>query len=249
VIRLPVPVPPKRKNHPKKLTWERVHQIRLARAKGAQPRDLALANGVCVETIRHICSGKTWRDGTDSISRGIWPYKLTQETARQLRAERAQGVTLAVLAKRYGVTEACASRVCLGRCWKDGSEEATKGLSFYPKKLTWDEVRQIRSMRRITTLKTIARLFGVSESLIGRICQGYMWKDGDWENPYPPGSFHKMTPQKLLRLRELWMVNTPRKAIAKELGVSHSTVTHIINGLTWRKEWENEQDPRSEEVT
>lgn len=241
-VRLPVPVLPKRKGHPKKLTWEQVHRIRLSRARGVRPIVLAATYGVSANAIWRICTGKDWRDGTDAVSRGANPYILTQETARQLRADRARGMTLAALGKRYGVSEACASRVCLGKFWKDGSEELSKGVSCMPRKLTWDTVHEIRALRKGGMyLRLIAEKFGVSESLVARVCQGYAWKEDGWTNPFPPGHQRKLSPQKLLRLRELWMVNTPRKQMAKELGVSLGAITHVLTGRTWRKEWENER--------
>ena len=59
-----------------------------------------------------------WRDGTSVVGTGNGRAKLTEDLARECRARYAAGMSLAALAREYGVYNTTIQKVVTGQTWK-----------------------------------------------------------------------------------------------------------------------------------
>lgn len=73
---------------------------------------------------RHIRWATQVENEADKLAHGTWDArkggsKITAETARRIRADRAQGLTYLQLAKRHGTTAANVAQIIRGKSWRE----------------------------------------------------------------------------------------------------------------------------------
>ena len=107
--------------------------------------------------------------------------KLNKQKVRHARRLYKKGATISELARRYGVSSAAMSFALRGVTWKHvkgaiDTVSTAKGERNPHAKLTVNEVRQIRSSRRLSAAELAAR-YSVSESTITLVRNRKIWKD------------------------------------------------------------------------
>lgn len=224
-----------------KLTWARVHEIRALRVRGVPVIRLARRFGVDRMTIWRVVSGRIWKDGTEAASKAYRDprnrWKLTWDIVHRIRQERAAGAKADDLADRYDLNRRTVHRIVAGRSWADGTEQSCRSVN-HRVRLTWERVFEIRKLREQgLSFSAIAAKQGISVSTVGRVVHGHIWKGEGIHDPLPQGYWTKLNPEKIRRIRELWVTSTPLAHIAKELGVTVGAISLVVNEKNWRKEW------------
>lgn len=110
-------------------TMRHVHHLACIEQNGPRPPGKVASHGPCHNRAcwngRHL----SWqtrqadvldrkRDGTDSVGSRNGAAKLTENLVTLARAERLSGVTVRVLAIKYGVSRPTMSRALAGRTWQ-----------------------------------------------------------------------------------------------------------------------------------
>ena len=75
--------------------------------------------------------------------------------------------------------EWCTAKENDKHAWATGLKKARKGVEHHKAKLNEKQVRVIKHMltfKNRMTYREIAKIFGVYESLVGKICRGELWK-------------------------------------------------------------------------
>lgn len=107
--------------------------------------------------------------------------KLTEEQVREIRSLAGTCFEYE-LAARYAVTQAQIHTILAGKAWKHVDptpqyEPAGKGEGHPHAKLTWDQVREIRSLVGTCEQQELAKRFGVSKATICLIVSGKHWRE------------------------------------------------------------------------
>lgn len=116
-----------------RLTWQIVRNMRARYAAGETAPTLAKEYGVLPSSVWRIVRGDGWpergldikamrartRSRLGGLRLPIRGQKLSLEVAREIRHERASGLSLMSLARMYGVRKSTILKVCKGRMWRD----------------------------------------------------------------------------------------------------------------------------------
>lgn len=103
-------------------------------------------------------------------------------------------------------------------------------------KLTWGQVREIRSLRAEgKLLREIAPLFGISLVLVSQIVRGLIWDEDGYERraqkPKRP-----LSPEKATEIRRRYAQGgVTQKVLAAEYGVSQHNIYGILKGFIYRQ--------------
>jgi hypothetical protein len=111
------------RKHNAKLQETDIPTIRAARASGVKLSAIATQYGVEPQTISRVARQTGWThvpagDGQHAPDKLVNRAKLQESDILVIRAARAAGVKLRVLALQYGVTETTISDLVLGRTWR-----------------------------------------------------------------------------------------------------------------------------------
>lgn len=116
-------------------------------------------------------------------------------------------------------------------------------------KLTWDQVREIRSLRQREYLEAaeVCEKYGVQRTVIDRILNNLLWADPEFDpqtiKPRPPGSSKnaKLSMGQVREMRSLrqqeWISS---RVLAERHGLVEATVQHILENRSYR---DPEYDP------
>src|ERR1700745_183009 len=135
----------------------------------------------------HLEPGDALKNSHDAVSRsrhmhgaGHYLTHLTDQDAREIVALLATpGVRQDAIARRYGVSRASITQIKKGRSWKNiprpASWPSTEGNRS---ELTIEQVRAIIALLNTpgTKVADIARMYGVSATIIYNIQSGRTWK-------------------------------------------------------------------------
>jgi len=116
-------------------------------------------------------------------------------------------------------------------------------------KLNHGLVRQIRALHRSGFFKvSIARLFHVSPSLVGRVLSGKCWEQvADLPDQLPVAALatdsplrltkinSSLTPQQVNEVRQLAQANYTQRSIAGRYGLPQSTVAELLSGSIYNR--------------
>jgi transposase len=150
-----------------------VREAREARANGASYRELADRYGVSYEAARHWCTGQAYPDAGGPLA----PVRvqLSPERVREMRRDRAGGMSLKELAEKYGRRSLVhISKTCNGA----RHTNACGPVARLRVRMSPARVREMRFDRaRGMTLKIIAKKYGLAVSHACQICRGNLHKD------------------------------------------------------------------------
>lgn len=104
-----------RSKGPRLLSRKEVLDIRVKRMNGARVKDLALQYGVSRRVISGICRGRTYRDIGGPISPSH--LKLKAPDIKTIRKLWERGQTLPEIARKFGVTKYCISKIVNRARW------------------------------------------------------------------------------------------------------------------------------------
>lgn len=165
---------------------KRVHRLVWAAFHGSVPGGLVVNHIDGVKTnnrldnLEAITVAENVRHGFDVLDRDRGGNaKITPGIAREMREERARGVSLKSIAERHSVTPACVSSVCTGKTWKHAGGPVTPARS---QRATPQEVQGrcgpevVAAVRRRYAAgegsSVLAREFGVTKRTILNWVQG-----------------------------------------------------------------------------
>jgi hypothetical protein len=113
--------------------------------------------------------------------------------------------------------------------WKTNAEnqiERYKHSGYQPqRKLTPEQVGEIRSLKGLSPVLDIAERFGVTPLNIHRIHAGKLWRKT---------KCHVFTAEEILRIKSAPRANGMAKGLAEEFGTSLATIHRIRNGEAYR---------------
>lgn len=175
-------------------TGRTVHSLVLEAFVGPPPEGMQTRhlNGVRADNrLSNICYGTRAenaadkkRHGTHTFGEGSPVAKLTEADVMNARLERRNGVPLAVLAEKYGVSPAGLSAAVRGRTWSHLPDP------FNPprEKLTAEEVVEARRLRaEEMTVQALADKYGVGQPTMSDLLNGRT--RSDVPGALTPGSF------------------------------------------------------------
>jgi len=185
-----------------------------------------------------------------SVPRGNdhWNVRLTDQQVVEMRERRSAGAFVSEVAVLMGVSESYASEVCRGvsrpnvggpLTRKPMQEVGLVGSSHPGHKLTDAQVGQIREMYATGRYwcRQLARLFGMSSTMIRMIVSGQSWKHlpvlsavGRCQHPQA-----KLTVEGVKELRELAKAGRlTQKELAERFGITAGQVSYIVTGKGWK---------------
>jgi hypothetical protein len=130
---------------------------------------------------------------TDKVRHGRQPRgeesrqaKITEEDVRKIRALASEGISVYVIARRFGVNPATTYSILMGKIWKhvpwdNGTApmefSIARGARLPQTKLAEDDIREIRRLNSEGVGNVdLGRQFHVSPSTICDIAKGRTWK-------------------------------------------------------------------------
>ena len=192
-----------------------------------------------------------WMGCTNKSGYGVIQVDRSQVSTHRMAFELFVGP----IPKGLFVCHRCDVRKCInpdhlfvGTHAENTEDMVKKGRSAHGEKnnrvkLTNDSVKEIRKIYAAGGIlqREIAEKFGVSNSLIGKILLGKLWKrsfvpSGKTRDSY--GERHhsaKLTVDSVLEIRKLYSGGElTQKDIAKKYGVDRSVVGEIVAGKIWK---------------
>jgi len=111
--------------------------------------------------------------------------KLTEDQVREIRDLVTAGATMTATAKQFGISQAWVSKLCKSHFWKESDhrdpasipETFQGGERHGMAKLTWDQVREIRSLAGTMPQTALGQKFGVTGCLVNMILKHRIWKE------------------------------------------------------------------------
>ena len=98
-------------------------EMRTMREKGTPVNEIAQRMGVSAAHASRILNNHCWSEngrpgGNYNTGSNRSSSKLNEDQVREIKALLADGAALKEIARRFGVTIACASNIRTGRTWK-----------------------------------------------------------------------------------------------------------------------------------
>ena len=218
-----------------------------------------LGNGPIPEghILRHLCNNPSCinpahlRAGTprenmrDMVSAGnMWNQKLTRSDAAAIRRQYAAGgVSMAAIARQYGVDSATVQMVIANKNFYDENYTPPKTRSRKGKKPigreTASEIRRLLLSEGMSR-KELAEKFNIPRSSVDSVIRNDMYRDPDYS---PPVRKRKFTYAQVEGIRLRVSNGVARKELADAFEVS----TTLINQIVARKIY-NDQAPQQTSV-
>jgi len=112
---------------------------------------------------------------SDAVEHGSYDnqerYTFSQQQVRAIRAQATRGASFRGLARKYKCSRSLMSSLCRGLIYKKvGGPLAEPRTS--KKKLTPEQVIEIRKLCKSTPQNKVARIYNISESMVSRIVHG-----------------------------------------------------------------------------
>ena len=199
-------VPRGEAHHAAKMNWDLVREIRSIRSKEwISDSDLGARYGVSPTCVSQVLRNKTWKDPEYDPGIVIKPSrldyapsgdehsmsKLTWDKVREIRSIRSlKWVSSSDLAKKYGVSFQQITSVLRNVDWHDPSFDPgnivkcpRSGENSKHRKLTWDDVRNIResAMSGYISQRQLGKMFGTSQVNVGQILRNEIWVDPGYD--------------------------------------------------------------------
>jgi group I intron endonuclease len=231
-------------NSQAKLTWGEVGEIREKYLTGDFKRDfLAEEYDVSCFAISKVINNKRWIDKNYTPPTHNQAQKLTEEKVKEIRIKYATGKHKQTdIAKEHGIDGATVCEIVNYKYWIiEGEERIEKPEYGCGHKLTWEKVHEIRnlySIERKHSIKELAELYEVSNSLIALIIRNERWYDENYTPPKHKNKGNKLTWELVVEMREKYKKkNHPTQIkLAEEYGIDKRTVCDIVNYKAWKEE-------------
>jgi uncharacterized protein YjcR len=143
-------------------------------------------NKLCVNPS-HVRPGTIAENQREMAERDRSPWgerngvrKLTANQAREIYALKGSG-TMKSVAEKFGVSEANVWYIWNGKTWV----RDIQGMENFPvkltevlagKKLTWSEVKSIRSMKGRMSARSVAKVYRITHPMVMKIWRNESWK-------------------------------------------------------------------------
>lgn len=170
---------------------------------------------------------------------------ITEEEVVSIRELISSGEKSSVVAKKFNISRLLVNRIASGSSWKYAAgpvfkRDSTKGANNGLAKLNDAQVKEIKiRFNKGESSYKLSLEFGISSSVILRICRGETWKhiEGPITKHHKQEAQNhkaaKLTNAVVVDLRVRYANGESTKILAEELGISTSTVKRICNGTAW----------------
>ena len=194
-------------------------------------------NPSCINP-EHLLAGTPRENMRDMVSAGnMWNQKLTREDAAAIRQQYAAGgVSMAAIARQYGVDSATVQMVIANKNFYDENYTPPKTRSRKDKKpIGWETASEIRRLLLSEGMsrRELAEKFNIPRSSVDSVIRNDMYRDPAYS---PPVRERKFTDAQAEGIRLRVANGVARKELADEFEVS----TTLINQIVARKIYNGE---------
>lgn len=221
------------------------HRLAYTLVKGPIPDGLLLRHSCdqppCINPD-HTIPGTGLENSRDAIERNRYRArrKVTDAIVGEIRRLYFEAeMTVGALAKRHGLSKPTIIRFVTGSARRQapgpvGPLRITRGQKVYGAKLTEEKVAQLRA-RFIAgeTIYDLAPVFDIAPQTVSNIIRNKTWRH---VAPMPsvriaPGH-RKLTKEQVIKIRQRHTAGVSQRRLATDYGVSHATISMIVNRKT-----------------
>lgn len=161
-----------------------VHRFSYAMVHGDIPDGLCVMHSCDVRTCvnpQHLRLGTPADNSADMVSKGRHQHgedsplaRLSDADVVRIKERRASGESTVLIAKEFGLSATHVGSICRGRFWKHLRPDlnVASGCIHVGRKLSDDDVAEIRRLRGTMTNREIGILFGVTNQAVSKIHTG-----------------------------------------------------------------------------
>ena len=159
------------------LTRETVREVRRLRDGGTPVTVIAHLFRVDRRSIYSALNGVTWKSDEHTVKARIHgSTKYSWDVVCEMRRLRAQGWRVCELAREFGAHQSTVTRILQGYSRKDDAWKRDPHEGMGCRKLTADDVREIRGMRACGASRAVvAKRFSITRNAVSDICGGRRW--------------------------------------------------------------------------
>jgi Mor family transcriptional regulator len=168
--------------------------------------------------------------------------KLSAGHVAEMRTTYAAGgVTHAELGLRYGVSEATARFVVIGKTWKEAPGPTLtrrgprRGEEHHQAKLSDADAAEMRTVYAAggVSVSELALRYGVSTAVIRRMIRGKSWKHVGGPTG-PVRGLAKLSSGEVAEIRRDFAAGASAADLGRRYGVAETTVYHAVRGNTYK---------------
>lgn len=223
------------------------HRLAYTLVKGPIPPGLLLRHTCdhppCINPD-HTIPGTTLENSRDAMERNRFRArrKVSDAVVGEIRRLYFEAqMTVGALAKRHGLSKPTVIRFVTGEARRQapgpiGPLRITRGTRVFGAKLNEQKVAELRARFLAgETIYDLAPVFDIAPQTVSNIIRNHTWRHvAPMPNAKIAPGHKKLTKEQVIKIRQRHAHGTSQARLARDYGVSHATISLLVNRLTHR---------------